>query len=210
LWNFLLRYSKIQDMLKIVQAPTLVLAQKAKPITQIDKSAHQLIKQMETTLLHTKDPEGIGLAAPQVGKSLQLFIIKQTPKSPLLVFINPTIESFFDAPTPIQEVIEQSEKTTKAKEKSKITKGVQLEGCLSLYSIWGVVKRNYGVVLSYQDEHGVKHKRKFDGFLATIIQHEYDHLQGILFPKRVLEQQNQLYKAVKDAQGEIEFEEIEI
>lgn len=196
-------------MLKIVQAPNPVLAQKAKPI-EINKATHQLIKQMADTLLHTTDPEGIGLAAPQVGRSVQLFIIKQTPKSPLLVFINPTIESFFDQEEEKPTHVHQSAETTKAKKKSKVEKGVQLEGCLSLYSIWGVVKRSYGVVLSYQDEHGTQHKRKFDGFLATIIQHEYDHLQGVLFPKRVLEQENQLYKAVKNAEGEMEFEEIEI
>ena len=52
--------------------------------------------------------------------------------------------------------------------------------------------------------------KKFDGFLATIIQHEYDHLNGTLFPKRVLEQNNQLYKSVKNSKGEVEFEEMSI
>jgi peptide deformylase len=204
-------------MLKIVQAPNAVLAQKAKPIAKIDKAIHNLISQMTTTLAHATDPEGVGLAAPQVGKSLQLFIIRQTPKSPLLVFINPKIESFFDpdpigveAPEEKEVKSKQNKNTAKAKEKAGIEKGVQLEGCLSLNSIWGVVKRHYGVVLSYQDEHGKEHKKKFDGFLAVIIQHEYDHLQGQLFPKRVIEQDNQLYRSVKNKEGEVEFEEIEI
>ena len=211
-------------MLDIVQAPNLVLSQKAKPINKVDKSIQHLIKQMEVTLDHTKDPEGVGLAAPQIGKSLQLFIIRQSPRSPLLTFINPVIEEFIDAAPNEKAPVKQSKKIAKAKKNLASTKegladqsgkhagerNVQLEGCLSLYSIWGVVNRHYGVVLSYQDETGAHHKKKFDGFLATIIQHEFDHLQGILFPKRVLEQENQLYKAKTDAKGEVEFEEIEL
>lgn len=190
-------------MLKILQSPNAVLSQVAKPVPHIDKSIHQLLKQMEATLDHATDPEGVGLAAPQIGKSLQIFIVRESPKSPLLTFINPTIESFFEMP-------EEKKREEELEKKSDKKKGVQLEGCLSLKDIWGVVKRNYGLVLSYQDEHGKTHHKKFDGFLATIIQHECDHLNGILFPKRVLEQNNQLYRSVKNAQGETEFEELEV
>jgi len=195
-------------MLKIVQAPSSVLSEKAKPVVTIDKYIKTLLKEMDATLLNASDPEGVGLAAPQVGKSLQIFLVRQSPKSPLLTFINPEIESFFE--TDEAQEAQQSEKTTKAKRKAKIKKSVQLEGCLSLQDIWGVVKRHYGVVLSYQDETGEKHTKKFVGFLATIVQHEYDHLQGDLFTKRVLEQKNQLYHSIKNTKGETEFEEIEL
>ncbi|SRR6266567_2037712 len=184
-------------MMKIVQAPRPVLSQVAKPIAKIDKEILLLIKDMEKSLLSASDPEGVGLAAPQVGKSLQLFLVKQSPDSPLQVFINPEIKS----------IIKQAETKPKGK-KRKNKDGVQLEGCLSLQDIWGVVRRHKEVVLSYQDEKGHKHERTFDGFLATIIQHEYDHLQGVLFPKRVLEQKNILYKSKKDKTGEMVFEEI--
>ncbi len=197
-------------MMKIVQAPNQVLYQEAKPVAKIDKAISNLLKEMEETLDHATDPEGVGLAAPQVGKSLQIFIVRQTPRSPLLTFINPVIESYFDTPSEEKEESRQSEAAAKAKEKAKINKGVQLEGCLSLKDIWGVVKRRDGVVLSYLDETGQTHKRKFDGFLATIIQHETDHLQGTLFPKHVLEQNNKLYKSIKNKEGETEFEEIEL
>lgn len=195
-------------MMKIVQAPEPVLSQTAKPVATIDKAIRNLLQEMAITLAHASDPEGVGLAAPQVGKSLQIFIIRQTPKSPLLTFINPKIEEFFDEAKPLD--VQQSEKTTKAKKKAKIKKSVQLEGCLSLKDIWGVVTRHYGLVLSYQDEKGEEHTKKFEGFLATIIQHEYDHLQGSLFTKRVIEQKNQLYKSVKNKQGETEFEELSL
>ncbi|MGH7204028.1 MAG: peptide deformylase [Candidatus Levyibacteriota bacterium] len=194
--------------MKIVQAPDQVLSQTAKPIEKIDKTLKELLKAMEETLMSQVDPEGVGLAAPQVGKSLQLFIVKQEPDAPVLTFINPLIKETFEKPQEKEKEVRQSEKVAKAKKKED--KGVQLEGCLSLKDIWGVVKRPYGIILSYQDEEDKQHEKKFEGFLATIIQHEIDHLQGTLFPKRVLEQKNTLYHSTKNKKGAIEFEEIEI
>lgn len=196
-------------MLNIVQSPNKVLSQPAKPISKIDKSVRKLIEQMEEALVNAKDPEGVGLAAPQVGKSLQLFLIKQTPRSSLLVFINPKIESFYNPPEEEKGDASDTQQSGNTNHKKK-GKSVQLEGCLSLKDIWGVVKRKPGVVLSYMDENGITHKRKFEGFIATIIQHERDHLQGILFTKRVLEQHGQLYRSSKNTKGETEFEEIEL
>jgi peptide deformylase len=183
-------------MLKIVQAPDPVLAANAKPVERIDENIRMLISEMIKTLEAAHDPEGVGLAAPQVGRSLRLFIIKQTPESPVTVYINPVIEKI----TPVK-------KLSKRKNKEK---NVKLEGCLSLQDIWGVVRRSSTVTLSYQDEHGMSHTKKFTGFPAIIIQHEFDHINGILFPKRVLEQQEKLYKTKKDKNGEIVFEEIKI
>ena len=180
--------------MKIVQAPNDVLAHIAKPVIKIDKSVRNFLKEMEKTLISASDPEGVGLAAPQIGKSVQIFIVKPTPDSKTKVYINPVIESFFDNPKGVKNKVYQSKTTANVKKKAKIDKGVQLEGCLSLNNIWGVVKRHYGVVLSFQDETGKYHKQSFDGFLSVIIQHEYDHLQGVLFPKRVLEQTTKLYK----------------
>ena len=70
-----------QIMLKILQSPHKVLSQEAKPVAKIDKTIHQLLKEMEETLDGATDPEGVGLAAPQIGRSLQIFIVRQTPKS---------------------------------------------------------------------------------------------------------------------------------
>ena len=185
-------------MMKIIQAPNQVLSQKAKPVSKIDNAIQGLLKEMEATLESAKDPEGVGLAAPQVGKSLRIFIIKQTSRSPILTFINPVIESAFNDPK------------AQKKQPSEKEKGVQLEGCLSLKDIWGVVKRDDGVVLTYKDETGKKHTKTFEGFIATIIQHEVDHLNGVLFPVRVIEQGNQLYRSSVNNKSETEFEEIEL
>lgn len=187
-------------MLNIVQAPNPVLSGHAKKINKIDKTITDLIQEMVITLVQTTDPEGVGLAAPQVGKSLQLFIIKEAPQAPLYVFINP-------------EILTKSEKEHELADidsKKKKKKGVKLEGCLSVKDIWGVVHRSESVKVSYLDEHGEKHTKTFKGFLATIVQHECDHLQGILFPKRVLEQKGKLYRAEADEQGEMLFEEMGI
>lgn len=187
-------------MIKIITAPNPILSGNSNPVTKIDKSILNLIKEMQATLLAAKDPEGVGLAAPQVGKSLQIFLAKPSNKSDFMVFINP-------------EIIEQSSKVDYVKRPKKDASekaSKKLEGCLSLPSIWGPVLRSSSITLSYLDEHGKSHKKKFSNFLATIIQHEVDHLNGILFPKRVLEQKGTLYKSHKDEKNEDVFEEIEI
>ncbi len=180
-------------MLEIVKAPNPVLSQKAKKIAKVDKAVIKLITDMEEALLAATDPIGVGLAAPQVGKSLQLFIAKPTKKSTLMVFINPQITKRAT-----------KERTIKKEEHKK------LEGCLSLVNIWGEVERFDSIWVSYVDETGKKHGRRFDGFISTIIQHEIDHLNGILFPRRVLEQKGTLYKSEKSEKGEDVFEEIKI
>src|ERR1700741_2827633 len=118
--------------MKIVQAPAQVLSQTAKTVEKVDKSIKKLLKDMEQTLLAQTDPEGVGLAAPQVGESLQIFIVKQDPEAPFMTFINPVIKKTFEKPADTIAESKQSRKTEKAKEKAKIDKGVQLEGCLSL------------------------------------------------------------------------------
>lgn len=181
-------------MLKILQTPHAVLSQKAKPVDKVDTKIIRFVAEMEEAMDNAKDPEGVGLAANQVGKAIAIFVIRQSPRSPLLTFINPKIEEHAQVhPKPIRD-----------------EEDVQLEGCLSLKDIWGVVDREDALILSYQDISGIHHKKKFTGFLATIIQHEMDHLDGILFPQRVLSQKNKLYKSNRDKNGEQVFEEINL
>jgi peptide deformylase len=179
-------------MLKIIIAPNSVLSNKTKSVIKVDKDVLALIKQMEETLNFATDPIGVGLAAPQVDKSLAIFIAKPTDKAKLQVFINPRITK-----------VEESASKSKGKTK-------KLEGCLSLKDIWGEVERAKAVWLDYMDEAGKQHHKKFTGFIATIIQHEVDHLNGILFPKRVLEQKGILYESKKNSKGEDIFEELTI
>lgn len=186
--------------MKIVFAPNEILSASAKPVGKIDQSVLKVIKKMKAALERAKDPEGVGLAASQIGKSLQIFIARPTPKSKIMVFINPKIENI----DPSSQIFTKERRVGKKKKEVK-----KLEGCLSLKDIWGTVLRSPKLTLSFLDEKGKSQTKDFEGFLATIIQHEYDHLQGILFSKRVLEQKGKLYKSSKDEKGEDVFEEIE-
>lgn len=193
-------------MLKIISAPNPVLSQKAKDVKKIDKVILKFLQDLSVALLSAKDPVGVGLAAPQVGRSLQIFIAKPTPKSKISVFINPKITQ----KTKINHLTIGSDRVNKLNDAIGKKPSTKLEGCLSLPNIWGEVKREPEITISYLDEKGNLRIRKFNRFLSTIIQHEMDHLQGILFSKRVLEQQGTLYKSHKNEKGEDIFEEIEL
>jgi len=183
-------------ILDVVQAPNPVLSATAQPVEKIDESVKKLIEDMKETLVAQTDPEGIGLAAPQVGKSMQIFIVKYDEESPFDVYLNPKLELGKDKGI--------------TKRKNKDEERAKLEGCLSLKIIWGEVERAKKVHMQWIDETGKEHKATFSGFYATILQHEYDHLQGILFPRRVLEQQGQLYKSHKNKEGKDVFDPVEI
>ena len=181
-------------MTKIVTAPEQVLSKKAKEFDfQKDKKTlPKLLKEMEVALLSASDPKGVGLAAPQIGKSVAIFMAKPTETAKISVFINPVI-------------LEADELEKKKKKRVK-----KLEGCLSLPNIWGEVLRSPSVKISYFDKSGKLIIKKFKGFMATIVQHEIDHLNGVMFPKHVLEQKGKLYKSYKNEDGEDEFEELKI
>jgi peptide deformylase len=180
---------------QMVLTPDPSLLQKATPVKKIDKKIDEYLQDMEFLLVTADDPIGVGLAAPQAGIPYRIFLMRPTEKSKIQVFINPEV-------LPTDEV--------KQKSKPKKRKKRILEGCLSIPNIWGNVTRKDTVKLSYLDEKGVQHTKTFKGFSAIIIQHEIDHLDGILFTKRVLEQGEKLYKSSKNEEGEEEFEEMKI
>lgn len=170
------------NFVKILTIPHPILTQKAKPVKKIDKKIEYLVKHMSELLNQQTDPPGVGLAAPQVGKNLSLFIIKPTKKAKPTVFINPIIKKTVFV------------KDSFEKNKAKKNKKTAIEGCLSIPKIWGVVRRANKVLVEYQDLSGEKKIKWFSGFEAVIIQHEIDHLNGILFTKRVIENNLPLYE----------------
>src|SRR3990167_7933769 len=159
--------------MKIISAPNKVLNTKSENIKNIDRNIKKIISEMAKCLESQKDPQGVGLAAPQVGLKLRLFIMKPLADSKHQTLINPKILSFFD---------KKQTKTSKKTVKSK------LEGCLSIPRIWSHIKRQYGVNIEYTDLNGSIIKKTFTGYQAIIVQHEVDHLDGILFTQRALEQ----------------------
>ena len=138
--------------MEIILHPNKILREKTQKVEKIDKEIKELIKEMKRIMIQNK---GVGLAANQIGKNLSLFIAYDNKK--FYTFINPEIVKFFGE----EKIME--------------------EGCLSVPRAWGQIKRYEGVVISYQDLFGKKKKLKTKGLLAQIIQHEIDHLNGILF-----------------------------
>ncbi|MBI2404734.1 peptide deformylase [Candidatus Gottesmanbacteria bacterium] len=179
-------------MKSIVVVPHSVLTTSAKQVVSFDSNLLRLIADMKQTLHTTKNPKGVGLAAPQIGESYRIFVTRPKETAMIRVFINPRIVSATGETDGVPE------RTNK------------LEGCLSIPNIWGRVKRNQSLILHYQDEKGTTHEEAFTGFLATIIQHEIDHVDGILFTQRVLEQKGKMYQATKDKEGKEILEEISI
>lgn len=169
-------------MLKIVTVPNNVLTAPTQPVVKVDEKIKELVIGMEETLITQIDPQGVGLAAPQVGIPLQIFIIKPELTKDTEVFINPKVLE-------IQEKIPSKSTAKLSKRKSS-----KLEGCLSIPRIWGPVKRADKIRLEYQDLTGAKKTKWFSGLKATIIMHELDHLQGVLFTQRALEQNTPLYE----------------
>lgn len=175
-------------MLKIVSVPNKVLTTPVKPVTKFDSALKKLILQMEETLIAQVDPEGVGLAAPQVGVNLSLFIMRKSPNSDTEVFINPKILEVDQEPAP-----------------KKKDKNVQLEGCLSIPRIWSPIDRPQKIHIEYQTIDGEKKDIWLKGLKAVIVQHEIDHLNGILFTQRAVEQSMPLYEEKDDDLKKIEF-----
>ena len=173
-------------MLKIVSIPNPVLTGGTKKVVQFDEKLAKLVKNMDQTLVAQTNPQGVGLAAPQVGIDLAIFIIKPTPEAKTEAFINAKI---LESVTETVNSNKSDTKTEKTKKKKR-----KLEGCLSIPKIWGPVERAKKVHLEYQDLEGKIIKKWFSDFKAVIIQHEVDHLNGVLFTQRALEQNGQLYE----------------
>lgn len=141
--------------------PNDILKQKTKTVKEINKEIRHLINEMKRIM---KKSGGVGLAANQIGVNLSIFIAED--KNRILTFINPKIIKL------------EGEKVTLE------------EGCLSLPNIWGYIKRYPEVTIEYLDIWGKKKKLKAKGLLAQIIQHEIDHLEGVLFAEKA----EKLYK----------------
>ena len=144
-----------------------VLLQKAVPVERFDTpELHALIQDMHDTMEHMN---GAGIAAPQIGVSLRVVIfgVGATPRYPdaeevpYTVLINPVIE-------PINDEMEQG-----------------WEGCLSVPGMRGVVPRYTHIHYTGFDQYGNPIDRKVSGFHARVVQHECDHLDGILYPMRI-------------------------
>ena len=150
--------------LKIYMLGQETLRTPAIRIVKVDDSIRQLAKNMLVTMYSAK---GIGLAAPQVGVQKRILVIDlnfEDPDTPPNVFINPEIIS------------------------SSASLDTYEEGCLSIPGVYLNVLRPSSIKLSYRDEMGRPKKMNAEGLMARCIQHEIDHLNGVLFVDKVTDQ----------------------
>ena len=134
-----------------------VLREKAKPVETFDQALEDTVRQMFVIM---REKKGVGLAAPQVGISRRFFVTEAVDDKPR-VFINP-------------EIIETSQETVRGE-----------EGCLSIPGVWADVVRPYSIRVQAQDLTGKIFHLNAEGWLARIILHENDHLNGLLFVDRL-------------------------
>lgn len=149
-----------------------------KEAVEVPEDYAELPKLAKNMFLTMEKANGVGLAAPQVGLSLRMFVVdgnglaEDYPecKGVRICMINP-------------EVVEES-KETNSKD----------EGCLSIPGVYESVKRPDWIVINYLDENLQEHEERFEGFAARMILHEYDHLDGKMFIDRVTPLRKQIIK----------------
>lgn len=172
--SFLENYTLEGKTLEIFKYPAPVLKKVAKPVTEFNQELKQLAKDMLYTMYHAP---GIGLAAPQVGVSLRMFVIDIWYEREKVTLHDGTEEyrlSDFQPMVIINPVF-----------KNKQGEFLYEEGCLSVPGIYEEVKRAEMVTLDYQDLDGNHHTLEADELFAVCLQHENDHLDGIVFVERL-------------------------
>lgn len=175
--------------MKIIKAPNQTLRTVASPVTNVDKKIIHFVSELELTLKNKDNPKGVGLAAPQVDKALRVFTTQLSkdnenfedddPETQIRHFINPVIKK-------------HSGKQVFGPQRDE----PQLEGCLSIPKIYAPVPRFAWVELEFQiikNSKLVGKSERFDDFAARVIQHELDHLNGILFTDYALEYDLPIY-----------------
>ncbi|MCF6366438.1 MAG: peptide deformylase [Bacteroidales bacterium] len=143
-----------------------VLRKKAVEIDENYPGLKEFIENMHETM-HSS--EGVGLAAPQAGKAIRLFVIDAEPMAEDIPELKDFKRTFINP-----QIIEKSTKKTRSE-----------EGCLSIPEVREDVERHTSLTIEYYNENFEKITEKLEGMAAVIIQHEYDHLDGILFTDKV-------------------------
>ena len=171
------------EILPIYTYPDPVLTDKAVSVKVFNQELKDLVKDMLFTMYHAP---GIGLAAPQIGKSIRLFVLDveydrevitnsageeevRLSEFKPMVFINPQITGTTGTTT-------------------------YEEGCLSVPGVYEEVTRHKAILVKYQDLHSISHEMEADDMLSICIQHENDHLDGIVFLERLSNLKKNFYK----------------
>jgi peptide deformylase len=149
------------------------------PSENIAPDYPDLAKLVEDMFLTLGEADGVGLAAPQIGKNIRLFVVDCTPWGEDHPELADYRRAFINA-----EIYERSEETS-----------LFNEGCLSLPGLHEDVRRPVSIRMRYVDEKFVEHDEEFTGLPARVIQHEYDHIEGKVFTDRLSPLRRNLLKS---------------
>lgn len=186
--------------------PVLKTRAKDLPADLAPAELHRLVQDMFETMYSA---HGVGLAAPQIGKAVRLFVIDSGPMVEPDEDDEPTTEPL-DAATqaaPAELPIKRAFINPRMVSETGEEWGFE-EGCLSIPGIRESVLRCPDIVLRYEDENRQTHEEGFSGLAARIIQHEYDHLEGILFTDKLSAFKKQLLKGklARISKGDVRHE----
>ncbi|HEY4622290.1 peptide deformylase [Kurthia gibsonii] len=145
-------------ILPIIKNPADVLTTPAKEVTQFDEKLATLLDNMYETMV---DSDGVGIAAPQVNEGIKAAVLEIGEEREILEIVNP-------------EIIEYSVDTN-----------VDVEGCLSFPGLFGEVERSNGIRVEAQDRNGNLFEIEAYDYDARVLQHEIDHLNGVLFDSKI-------------------------
>ena len=149
-------------MLKIIIHPNKHLRLKSESVSVseiLSDNFRDFLNELGTTMLQE---DGAGLAAPQVDVQKRVVVVNMDGAGKSKAFINPKIS------------------------RKSLTKNILEEGCLSIPGVFDKVKRQKNITVKYQDEKGDWHKQKCDEYLSRVLQHEIDHLDGVLFIDKII------------------------
>ncbi len=183
-------------ILPIVAYGNPVLKKKANDIDPVADEVQELIDNMWETMYNAN---GVGLAAPQVGKSWRIFIIDPSPFA--------ADESLNEAEKKELESLKKTFINPEILEQEGDEWNFE-EGCLSIPDVREDVFRKPGILIAYQDREGNEREERFSGVAARVIQHEYDHIEGVLFTDRISALKKRLIKSKLNAisKGKIEVD----
>ncbi|OHB63714.1 MAG: peptide deformylase [Planctomycetes bacterium RBG_13_60_9] len=167
------------DKCRITYYPTQVLRGRAAPVEKVDENIRRLVDKMKDVLVERK---GIGLAAPQIGVPLRLFIVSLSgTRDDARAYVNPTVTPHGD--------LDEAE-----------------EGCLSVPGVWAKIRRYKKATVTATDLEGNQFTEEAEGLYARCLQHEYDHIEGTVIVNRMgtaarIAHRRQLKKLADEQEG---------
>lgn len=145
-------------ILDIVEHPSAILQQKCETVVNFDQKLATLLDDMYETMVEV---DGVGLAAPQVGKAIQVAIVEIDEDQEVIELVNPVVTAIGG-------------------------EEIEIEGCLSFPGLYGEVERPFYVKVEAQERDGSLYELEAEGYEARAILHEIDHLNGVLFDSKII------------------------